>query len=271
MGERLALIKLQPTNVLEWWGGLGASDAVLRAAYPAMRRTVVEPGPDWAEWVRRQRQAPWWSARRWGGVPDAVLTARDPLPPGAHQLVWANMVLQSAIDPPALFAAWHEALAVGGFVMFSCLGPDTLKQLRGLYADLGWSPPGVDFIDMHDLGDMLLEAGFADPVMDQEVLTLTWATPGALLDELRSLGGNVSPHRPPGLRGAGWRRALESALERLRGADGRLALAFEVAYGHAFKVAPRVPFGATTTISLDEMRAQVRAAAHNGGSSSGLR
>ena len=270
MGEWLALIKLQPASILEWWGGLGVSDEVLRAAYPAARRTVVEPGPDWAALLRQQRQPPWWSARRWSAA-DAVVTTQDPLPPGGHQLVWANMVLQSAIDPPALFARWHEALAVGGFVMFSCLGPDTLKQLRALYAALGWAPPGVDFIDMHDLGDMLLQAGFADPVMDQEVLTLTWATPAALLDELRSLGGNVSPQRPPGLRGAGWRRALEAALERLRGADGRLALGFEVAYGHAFKVAPRLPVGAATTISLDEMRAQVRAAARPGGTPTGLR
>lgn len=270
MGERLLLIKLQPARILEWWGVLGASDAVLRAAYPSARRTVVEPGPDWAALLGRQRQAPWWSARRWREA-DQIATAREDLPVAEHQLVWANMVLQSVIDPPALFARWHEALAVGGFVMFSCLGPDTLKQLRALYAALGWPPPGVDFIDMHDLGDMLLHAGFADPVMDQELLTLTWATPSALLDELRSLGGNVSPLRSSGLRGAGWRAELERALERLRGADGRISLTFEIAYGHAFKVLPRLAIAATTSVSLVEMREQVKGAGRRGNTSPGLR
>ena len=68
----------------------------------------------------------------------------------------------------ALFERWQRALAVDGFVMFSCLGPGTLRELRALYARLGWRAPAQDFIDMHDLGDMLVHAGFADPVMDQE-------------------------------------------------------------------------------------------------------
>lgn len=271
MGERLPLIKLRPDQVLEWWGSLGAADAVLRAAYPAARRTVVEPDAPWAELTRQVRQAPWWSARRWGTASDTVVTQAEPLEPGRHQLVWANMVLHAVADPPALMVRWQQALAVGGFVMLSCLGPDTLARLRALYADLGFGPPGADFVDMHDIGDMLVEAGFADPVMDQEVLTLTWATPEALLAELRSLGGNVAPARPPGLRTPGWRRELLRRLESLRGPDGRLSLGFELAYGHAFKVQARLPVAPVTTISLEEMRDQVRAPRGHDNPSSGLR
>lgn len=258
MGERLALIRHRPRQLVEWWGGLGASEAVLRERYPDARRTVVEPDAAWADWTRQARQAPWWSARRWRSEPDTVCTEGQGLPPAAHGLVWANMAVHAAADPPAWFARWHDALEVDGFVMFSCLGPGSLAGLRTAYAALGLAMPAAEFIDMHDLGDMLLAAGFADPVMDQERLTLTWSTPEALLDELRSLGGNVAPQRFAGLHGRGWRRQLLARLEALRGPDGRLTLDFEVAYGHAFKLRPRLAVAPTTTISLAEMREQVR-------------
>jgi malonyl-CoA O-methyltransferase len=111
---------------------------------------------------------------------------------------------------------------------------------------------------MHDLGDMMMQAGFADPVMDQETLTLRYASAQAALDELRTLGGNTSPDRMQGLRTPRWRRLLERELDALRGADGKLGLSFEVAYGHAFKVAPRLRVGEATTVSLEDMRAMVR-------------
>ena len=111
---------------------------------------------------------------------------------------------------------------------------------------------------MHDLGDMLVQAGFADPVMDQETLTLQYDTPQALLDELRSLGGNAAPDRFAGLRTPRWRARLLRELEGLRGRDGKLEVSFEVAYGHAFRAAPRLRPGEATSISLDDMRAMVR-------------
>ena len=270
MAERLALIRLKPQRVLEWWGSLGASDEILRAALPGAQRTVLEPDAAWADFTRQSRQPAWWSARRWTHAPDQVITPVDVLPAGQQQLVWANMVLAAEPDPPALFERWEKALAVDGFVMFSCLGPDSLKQLRALYAQLGWAPPGADFIDMHDLGDMLVHTGFADPVMDQETLTLTWADPQGLLTELRSLGGNASPQRATGLCTPRWRQELLSRLDRLRGPDGRLSLTFEVAYGHAFKAAPRRPVAAESQVSLVEMRDILRASRQNPGGASGL-
>lgn len=258
MAQRLLLIRARPRQIVEWWGALGCSNEVLLKAYPDATRIVVEPDPQWAIETRIRRQLPWWSARRWSGGGYLVIDERQPLQAQASQLVWANMVLHGAIDPPQLLKRWHDALQVDGFLMFSCLGPDTLKQIRALYGSLGWGSMGVDFVDMHDFGDMLLEAGFADPVMDQETLTLTWATANDLLAELRGLGGNAAPGRHRGLRTPRWRFELQQALEQLRGADGRLHLSFEVAYGHAFKVAPRRTSGADTTVSLDEMRQLIR-------------
>jgi malonyl-CoA O-methyltransferase len=142
--------------------------------------------------------------------------------------------------------------------MFSSFGPDTLRDLRELYARLGWPTPTPAFVDMHDFGDMLVHAGFADPVMDQETLTLSWASPQAFLGELRTLGGNIAPDRMAGLRTPRWRERLEAELRSLAGPDGRIAARFEIAYGHAFKALPRAQSGAPTTVSLEEMRALVR-------------
>jgi len=258
MTQRLGIVKLQPETVLEWWGHTGASGALLAAAYPKARRIVVEPNDALAQRSRAEAQAPWWSARRWAR---ATEVRRDDPAPGAAQLLWANMMLHAAADPTALLARWQRLLAADGFVMFSCLGPDTLRELRALYRRLGWPAATPEFVDMHDLGDMLVQAGFADPVMDQETLTLTWESPQALLAELRSLGGNASPVRWSGLRTPRWREHLHAALESLAGPDGRLQLSFEIVYGHAFKAPPRAPLSSETAVSLEDMRAMVRAAA----------
>jgi malonyl-CoA O-methyltransferase len=104
---------------------------------------------------------------------------------------------------------------------------------------------------------MLVEAGFADPVLDQETLTLTWADGEALLAELRQLGGNAAPDRFPGLRTPAWRRRLVTALEARATPEGRIALEFEIAYGHGFKAPPRLS-GGDVAVSLDDMRAMVK-------------
>ena len=112
-------------------------------------------------------------------------------------------------------AQWHRALAVDGYLMFSCLGPDTAKELRAVYADMGWPPAGHAFTDMHDWGDMLVQAGFAEPVMDMERITLTFATPQRLLEELRELGvtctRTVLPHCAGGRGANNCTRPLSSA------------------------------------------------------------
>jgi malonyl-CoA O-methyltransferase len=256
MAEKLQLILRQPERVIDWWSALGAGAALLAQAYPKAERVLVEPDPAWAARSLEQTRRPWWSAGRWTGAPVEVATAGANIAPGAG-LVWANMMLHAVVDPPALFSEWQRLLRADGFVMFSCLGPGTLRELRALYAELGWPAPTPGFVDMHDLGDMLVQSGFADPVMDQETLTLRWSSPAALLAELRALGGNTAPDRFPALRTPRWRARLERALQTLAAPDGTIGLSFEVAYGHAFKAAPRLQAG-ETTVSLDDMRAMVR-------------
>jgi malonyl-CoA O-methyltransferase len=256
MGERLAPIRMQPARILDWWAGPGAGAAALRERYPKARIVAVEPGAGWpARRGVRERQR-WWS---FGGTAlEGYVASEDDAAIGRAQLVWANMMLHGVVDLPALFARWHRLLDIEGVVVFSCLGPGTLRELRDLYAALAWPAPTPGFVDMHDLGDMLVAGGFADPVMDQETLTLSWPSPEALLAELRQLGGNAAPDRFGGLRTPAWRRRLVAELGARAGADGRISLGFEVAYGHGFKPAPRLRAGEPATISLEEMRAMVR-------------
>jgi malonyl-CoA O-methyltransferase len=252
MEERLQWIKRSPTAWASWGpvrGGLEAH-ALVATRYPQARVHVVEDAPGRAAVARERLAKPWW--RRLGGGP---ATSFGPVPAGSVQMVWSNMQLHEAPDPQALMRAWHEALEVDGFLMFSCLGPDTLRELRALYAEAGWPPPGNEFTDMHDWGDMLVHGGFAEPVMDMERITLSFDTPERLLQELRELGANLHPERFPALRGRGWREQLHALVDsRLRGSDGKLALTFEVIYGHALKPLPRAKVAESSAISMADMR-----------------
>jgi malonyl-CoA O-methyltransferase len=263
MAERLPLIKLQPATVADWDAFLGASQPLLRERYPRARLLAVEQGAARRDATAAALQQPWWSPRRWGGAAAQAVQADD-VAPGQVQMVWANMGLHGAAVPLQRMRQWHRALAVDGFLMFSTLGPGTLNKLQALYRAQGWPPPLAPFVDMHDLGDMLIEAGFADPVMDQETVTLTWPTPEALLAELRQLGGNLALGRHAGLRTPRWQQQLMAALQRLAGPDGRLGLDFEIVYGHAFKPLPRARVTAETQVPLADLRAMVKSGRRSG-------
>jgi len=263
MAERLRLIRLQPRTLLDWCSFNGASQALLSQAYPQAQVLRVEA--DAALLQRGQAASRWWSLRR-----RIACVAPSQVAAGSAELLWANMMLHLAADPLASLQQWQHALAVDGFLMFSTLGPGSLQGMRALYARCGWPVPHAPFVDMHDLGDMLVRAGFADPVMDQEMLTLTWPDAGALLRELRSLGGNADPARCPGLRTPRWRQRLCTELQQLQGSDGRLRLDFELVYGHAFRAAPKPRVAAQTSVALDEMRAMVRAGRRTPGALRGL-
>jgi malonyl-CoA O-methyltransferase len=262
MAERLGLIRLQPRTLLDWCSFNGASQALLGQAYP--RAQVLRVEVDAALLQRDQSASRWWSLRR-----QIACVAPAQVAAGGVELLWANMMLHLAEDPLAAVQQWQRALAVDGFLMFSTLGPGSLQGLRKVYARCGWPAPHAPFVDMHDLGDMLVRAGFADPVMDQERLTLTWPDAEALLRELRSLGGNADPARCPGLRTPRWRQRLCTELQQLQGSDGRLRLDFELVYGHAFRAAPKPRVAAQTSVALDEMRAMVRPGRRAPGASGG--
>lgn len=259
MEDRLQWIRQAPASWCDWdpvRGGLQAH-ALVSARYPQARCQVYETSAHCEPVARQALAKPWWNPARWG----AGALQMGPPTDASVQMLWSNMALHMAADPQDLICRWHRALAVDGYLMFSCLGPDTLRELHGVYAAMGWPPAGHAFTDMHDWGDMLVHAGFAEPVMDMERITLTFATPVRLVQELRELGANLHPDRFPSLRGRRWRDKLYQVLsERLAdpGQEGQLALTFEIIYGHAFKPAPRVRVSSSSAVSLQDMRAMLR-------------
>lgn len=255
---RLDYIKATPGRWLHWEplnGGLQAHQA-LRSRYPAARALVWEPTPQRLSEATGRLLPPWWSIRRWleSGT-QAFRQGQDRV-----DLVWANMGLHADPAPQQTLARWHAALSTGGFLMFACLGPDTLKELREVYRAMNWPAPHHDYIDMHDLGDMLGSAGFAEPVMSMERITLTFATPERLLAELRGLGRNWHLRRFQGLRTPRWRSCLHGELARrlTEGPHGsHIALTFELIFGHAFKADEKKPSQPHSTVSIEHMRAML--------------
>jgi malonyl-CoA O-methyltransferase len=253
MEDRLQWIRMSPKLWVDWApvsGGL-TTHKQLRARYPQSHCHVIEPTSARDGLARQALQAPWW--KRW--LQSNALSFGAPAA-GSADILWANMALHTSADPHALLRKWHQLLAVDGFLMFSCLGPDTLRELDEVYQSQGWPPASHAFTDMHDWGDMLVHAGFAEPVMDMERITLTYATAESLLAEFRALGRNLHRDRCSSLRGKQWLAQLKSALLLLAKPqqNGRLSLTVEVIYGHALKPLPRLQVQHHSSVSLQDMR-----------------
>ncbi len=253
MAERLDWIKLEVQAVLQWQALHGGGHAALKGRYPAARHVWVED----EAYQRAQAQL---KPSRWQPwkAPQAQVVRAHELQPGQAQLVWANQFIHAHPHPRQLLAQWHAALAVDGFVLFSGLGPDSFKELRAVYAAQGWGPVTPQWVDLHDIGDMLIETGFAEPVMDQERISLTWGDADALWRDLALVGGNLHADRFGGLRTPRWRRRWQDAVNALRGPDGRLTMTLEFVCGHAIKAAPKLRVADETRVSVDQLRDQLR-------------
>ena len=249
MAERLDVVKLAPDSILDAGCGTGDAQAELAARYPGARRIALDvalPMLAIAKGKAGRRQSA--LARIFstftgaGTVGDSGFVCGDvgalPFATGAFDLVWSNLTLQWASDLPASLSEISRVLRVGGLVTFSTFGPDTLKELRAAFSGVDRYAHVGRFTDMHDVGDMLVHAGLADPVMHMELVTLTYAEAGAMMRDLKAIGAtNATRARPRALMGRHrWERVLGS-LETMR-RDGRIPATFEVIYGHAWKVAP---------------------------------
>ncbi|MGF6739852.1 methyltransferase domain-containing protein [Paraburkholderia sp. CNPSo 3155] len=271
MRERLDYIKVAPSSVLDAGCGAGEDIPALRARFPEapvfgadlshgmLRRALRHDAGDtsWRRFLPPSlgkalgARGPRFAQADFSALPFAA---------GAFEFIWSNLALHWHSRPDLVFPEWQRVLKVNGLLMFSTLGPDTLKELRGAYAEIE-AAHGVasrkhviDFVDMHDLGDMLVEAGFEIPVMDQETLTITYKSPESLLADVRRWG--AYPFERDAHDGALARRlhkALLAALEARRRADGTIALTFEVIYGHAWKAVPRTTAEGHGIVRLEDI------------------
>jgi malonyl-CoA O-methyltransferase len=268
MAERLGVVRLAPVAILDAGCGTGVALGELHTRYPDAQLIGVDLAYNMAL-AARERAAGLargersllgrllGSRRASPGLRPRLLCGdlcRLPLKAACVDFVWSNLTLQWVNSPQLAFAEFHRVLSVGGLASFTTFGPDTLRELRSAFVAADGATHVNRFIDMHDLGDMLVHAGFADPVMDMEMLTMTYADAGALMRELKALGAhNATAGRPRGMMGrARWRRML-AALEGFR-RDGRLPATFEVIYGHAWKPAPRVAPDGRAIVHIERRR-----------------
>lgn len=242
MGERLEYIRVEPRRILDLGCGPGADLPTLGERYPGIPRIAIDAAPAMLARARGE-QGLLKRLLRLGKPADPDFVCADaaalPLARSSVSLAWSNLMLNWLHDPLPALKELHRVLEVGGLLMFSTLGPDTLKELRSAL------PPSRHehlhrFIDMHDLGDALVGAGFSDPVMDMEMITVTYTRLDDLFRDLRDSGcNNAAAARPRGLTGRSHWQQLRAAYEALR-RDGRLPASVEVVYGHAWKAAPKV-------------------------------
>ena len=226
MLERLDYVRVSPQRILDAGCGPAPQAAALGKRYPAAQLL----GVDFSLPMLRQARSVGWLARLRGvRRPVAVCASLAHLPfaAGSVQLLWSNMALHWVDEPRAALAEFHRVLAPEGLLMFSALGPDTLKELRAAAGEARVHR----FADMHDLGDWLVAAGFSAPVMDMEILTLEYRDATSLFSELRASGQtSARADRPRGLAG-------KALLASLAPAGSRATC--EVVYGHAWKGVPR--------------------------------
>jgi malonyl-CoA O-methyltransferase len=254
--ERMDLIRQQPGRILDLGCGAGGSRGALRKRFPNASWIGVDHAVSMLERDARGDGvlSKWLHGARVERI--AADAGALPLADRSVDLVYSNLMPHWHPDPPRLFAECRRVLTGGGVLLFSCFGPDTLKEVRSACATALPRAAPMPFIDMHDFGDMLVASGFATPVMDAEFLRLTYPTGEQLLREVIALGGNPRDDRSGALVSGRQARALIEALESLRGDDGLIGLTIEVAYGHAWRAPPRER--GVTRIDVESLRQQMR-------------
>lgn len=254
--ERLELIRLEPARVLDLGAATGDSSQQLRQRYPKAQVTALDLSPRML-WHTRQRGS--WRRPLPCVCADA---AALPLADASIDLVYSSAMLHWCPDPAAVLAEVQRVLRPGGLLMFSTWGPDTLRELRDSWAEVDASDHVNRFADMHDIGDAMVHAAFADPVMDMEYFTLTYPGVRELMRDLRGMGGGqVLGERRRGLLGRGGLQRLEQAYDRFRQPDGRLPATWEVVYGHAWatdRLVQQKDATGAVSVSLDDFRRSLR-------------
>jgi malonyl-CoA O-methyltransferase len=226
--QRLDLVRLEPRRVLDLGSGTGQCVDGLLSRYRKAEVVALDIALPMLQQARRRG--------RWLRRPRCICADAERLPfaDGSFELVFSNLMLQWVVDLEAAFREVRRVLRPGGLWLFTSFGPDTLKELRACWAQVDDYAHVNRFMDMHDVGDTLLQTGFCDPVMDVERLTVTYPDAWQLMRELKTIGAhNVTVGRPRGLTGKRRMQKLVQAYEAYQ-VNGVLPASYEIVNGHAW-------------------------------------
>lgn len=226
--ERLDLVSIRPQVILDAGCGTGRNALALLKRYARCPVIVLDLSEGMLRQARRRRT--------WLRAPSPVCAdaARLPLANASVDLLLSNLMLQWCNDLDAVFAEFRRVLRPNGLLTFSTFGPDTLRELRQAWSDADGHVHVSRFLDVHDVGDALVRAGLAEPVMDVDYFRLTYNDVTDLMRDLKAIGAsNAAAGRSRGLTGRRRLDAVRSAYEQFR-QDGRLPATWEVVYGLAW-------------------------------------
>lgn len=229
--DRLELVQLRPDVILDVGSGTGFCSRLLEKRYKKTTIVSLDLSQEMLRYTRKKEgflkrfNSPY---RYVCGDAEKLALADESV-----DLIVSSLALQWC-DLENAFAEFRRVLKPGGLLMFSSMGPDTLKELRYAWSKADGSVHVSAFIDMHDVGDALMRAGFADPVMDVETITVTYPTVKKLMQDLKAIGSrNALEGRSKKLTGKKRLQKMSESYEELR-KDGVLPATYEVVYGHAW-------------------------------------
>ncbi len=249
--EEMGVFKIEPQRILDLGCGTGQIGRLLSRHYPKARIIYADLAHGMVQ--QSQKKLSFWRRRQCSYLcGDAE---RLPLADNSIDLIVSNLTFQWCRDLPTLFSEAQRVLTPNGLLLFSTLGPDTLKELRSSWQQIDSTPHVNEFIDMHNVGDAMQASGLAVPVIDMEMLTVPYRQSIELMRDLKVLGAhNINPRRQRGLTPPSHLKAVARAYEQFRGSDGLLPATYEVIYGHAWKGEPRQ--AAMTEFSFDPSQIQ---------------
>ncbi len=229
MGERLDYIKLQPQAVLDAGCGTGFITKDLLKRYPKSQVLALDLALNMTKQTKKQGS--------WLRKPKLVCADAEQLPLKNEcvDLLVSNLMIQWSNDLAKMFTGFHSVLKPNGLLLFSTFGPDTLKEMRESWSSVDKTPHTSSFVDMHEIGDALLKAGFINPVTDMELITMTYSNVRQLMKDIKQIGAsNTNTERSKGLMGKQKLKAFEQAYEAFKTDDGLYPASWEIIYGHAW-------------------------------------
>lgn len=230
--ERMDLMANVPARILDVGCGTGRPTRELQKLYPKSQVVGVDLAPGMLKIAAKKQPFFSWQGKKADFV--CAEASQLPLADASCDLIYASLILQWCEDLDATLLEWRRLLKPHGLLLFSTLGPDTLKELRAAWSAVDGYNHVNRFLDMHDVGDALIRAGFVEPVMDVEHITLTYEHATGLMRDLKTIGAhNVTAGRRRGLMGRGRLKAFADAYEKFRD-QGRLPATYEVVYGTAW-------------------------------------
>lgn len=232
--EKLEIVKITPTFILDAGAGTGKAIPALFDRYKKAQVVALDLSENMLE-----------KSSRHGGFfrsPHLVCADIEKLPfaDDSFDLVFSSLSMQWCNDLGAALLEAKRVLRPGGLFVFSTFGPDTLKELRHSWAQVDESNHVNHFIDMHDIGDALLQGGYAEPVMEAEVMTVTYDSVDAIMHDLKAIGANITASTSSqvssnkGLMGKSVLQTVRRSYESFR-RDDVLPATYEIIYGHAWK------------------------------------